>query len=151
MPRIVQSVVDGGSFLEVAAHYGRAMITGYARLDGWPVAIMASDPYFYGGAWPADTCRKVERFIDIAQTFHLPVAYLVDCPGFLIGLDAEKQGKIKEGVRVMSAMWQTTTPWCAVIVRKSFGVAVGARCPSWAGSKPPIVPTSTPLRTAPRR
>jgi acetyl-CoA carboxylase carboxyltransferase component len=87
---------------------------------------MASDPYFYGGAWPADTCRKVERFIDIAQTFHLPVAYLVDCPGFLIGLDAEKAGTIKEGVRVMSAMWQTTIPWCAIIVRNSFGVAGAA-------------------------
>jgi acetyl-CoA carboxylase carboxyltransferase component len=102
------------------------VITGYARLDRWPVAVLASDPYFYGGAWPADTCRKVERFIDVAQTFHLPVFYLVDCPGFLIGLDAEKQGTIKEGVRVMSAMWQTTVPWCAIIVRNSFGVAGAA-------------------------
>ena len=126
MRRIVEAVVDQGSFFEVAPLYGRSMITGYARLDGWPVAIMASDPYFYGGAWPADTCRKVERFIDIAQTFHLPVAYLVDCPGFLIGLDAEKSGTIKEGVRVMSAMWQTTIPWCAIIVRNSFGVAGAA-------------------------
>ena len=126
MRRIVESVVDKGSFFETAPLYGRSVITGYARLDGWPVAMMASDPYFYAGAWPADTCRKVERFIDIAETFHLPVVYLVDCPGFLIGLDAEKQGTIKEGVRVMSAMWQTTTPWCAVIVRNSFGVAGAA-------------------------
>jgi acetyl-CoA carboxylase carboxyltransferase component len=126
MRKIVEAVVDQGSFFEVAPLYGRSMITGYARLDGWPVAIMASDPYFYGGAWPADTCRKVERFIDIAQTFHLPVVYLVDCPGFLIGLDAEKAGTIKEGVRVMSAMWQTTIPWCAMIVRNSFGVAGAA-------------------------
>src|SRR5438309_214521 len=94
--------------------------------DGWPVALMAGDPYFYGGAWPADTCQKVERFLDIAQTFHLPVVYLVDCPGFLIGLDAEKSGTIKQGVRAMSAMWQTTIPWCAVIVRNSFGVAGAA-------------------------
>ena len=126
MRRIVEAVVDQGSFFEVAPLYGRSVITGYARLDGWPVAIMASDPYFYGGAWPADTCRKVERFIDIAETFHLPVAYLADCPGFLIGLDAEKAGTIKEGVRVMSAMWQTTTPWCAFIVRNAFGVAGAA-------------------------
>src|SRR5438552_1922594 len=126
MRRIVESVVDQGSFFEVAALYGRSVITGYARLDGWPVALMASDPYFYGGAWPADTCQKVERFIDIAQTFHLPVVYLVDCPGFLIGLDAEKTGTIKQGVRAMSAMWQATIPWCAVIVRNSFGVAGAA-------------------------
>src|SRR5688500_12886362 len=121
MRRIVEAVVDQGSFMETAPLYGRSVITGYARLDGWPVAVMASDPYFYAGSWPADTCRKVERFIDIAQTFHLPVAYLVDCPGFLIGLDAEKAGTIKEGVRVMSAMWKKTTPWCAVIVMKSLG------------------------------
>src|SRR6266850_138027 len=126
MRRIVESVVDQGSFFEVASLYGRSVITGYARLDGWPVALMASDPYFYGGAWSADTCQKVERFIDIAQTFHLPVVYLVDCPGFLIGLDAEKSGTIKQGVRAMSAMWQTTIPWCAVIVRNSFGVAGAA-------------------------
>jgi len=68
-------------------------------VDGWPVAVMASDPFFYGGAWAADTCPEVERFVDIAQTFHLPVVYLVDCPGFLIGLDAERTGTIKQGVR----------------------------------------------------
>ena len=85
MRRIVESVVDQGSFFEVAPLYGRSVITGYARLDGWPVALMASDPYFYGGAWPADTCQKVERFLDIAQTFHLPVVYLVWLIVVLVG------------------------------------------------------------------
>jgi acetyl-CoA carboxylase carboxyltransferase component len=126
MRAIVEAVVDRGSFFETAALYGRAVITGYARLDGWPVALMASDPYFYGGAWTADTCQKVERFVDIAETFHLPIVYLVDCPGFLIGLDAEKTGTIKQGVRAMSAVWQTTVPWCAVIIRNVFGVAGAA-------------------------
>jgi acetyl-CoA carboxylase carboxyltransferase component len=126
MRRIVEAVVDEGSFFEVAALYGRSVITGLARLDGWPVAVMASDPTNYGGAWTADTCQKVERFVDTAQTFHLPVVYLVDCPGFLIGLEAERTGTIKQGVRAMSAMWQTTVPWCAVIVRNSFGVAGAA-------------------------
>ena len=126
MRAIVEAVVDRGSFFEMSALYGRAIITGFARLDGWPVALMASDPFFYGGAWTADTCQKVERWVDFAQTFHLPVVYLVDCPGFLIGLDAEKSGTIKQGVRAMSAMWQTTIPWCAVIVRNSFGVAGAA-------------------------
>jgi len=90
------------------------------------VAVLASDPYFYGGAWAADTCQKVERFVDLAQTFHLPVVYLVDCPGFLIGLEAERTGTIKQGVRAMSAIWQTTVPWCSVIVRNCFGVAGAA-------------------------
>ena len=126
MRKIVEAVVDLGSFFEIAPLYGRSVITGLARLDGWPVAIMASDPNNYGGAWSADTCQKVERFVDTAQTFHLPVVYLVDCPGFLIGLEAERTGTIKQGVRAMSAMWQTSVPWCAVIVRSSFGVAGAA-------------------------
>src|SRR5712692_9783858 len=109
MRAIVEAVVDRGSFFEMSALYGRAVITGFAGLDGWPVALMASDPFFYGGAWTADTCQKVERFVDIAQTFHLPIVYLVDCPGFLIGKDAEQTGTIKQGVRAMSAIWQTTT------------------------------------------
>ncbi|HSE93803.1 MAG TPA: carboxyl transferase domain-containing protein [Methylomirabilota bacterium] len=123
---IVEALVDCGSFFEMAPLYGRSIVTGFARLDGWPVALMASDPFFYGGAWGADTCQKVERFVDVAQTFHLPVVYLVDCPGFLIGLDAERTGTIKQGVRAMAAMWQTTVPWCAVIVRNCFGVAGAA-------------------------
>jgi acetyl-CoA carboxylase carboxyltransferase component len=122
----VEAVVDRGSFFEIASLYGRPVITGFGRLDGWPVALMASDPMFYGGAWTADACQKVERFVDVAQTFHLPVVYLVDCPGFLIGLDAERSGTIKQGVRAMSAIWQTTIPWCAVIVRNAFGVAGAA-------------------------
>jgi acetyl-CoA carboxylase carboxyltransferase component len=123
---IVEAVVDRGSFFELSAMYGRSIVTGFARLDGWPVAVMASDPFFYGGAWTADTCQKVERFVDLAQTFHLPVVYLVDCPGFLIGLEAEQAGTIKQGVRAMSAIWQTTIPWCAVIIRNVFGVAGAA-------------------------
>jgi acetyl-CoA carboxylase carboxyltransferase component len=126
MRAIVEAVVDRGSFFETQPLYGRAIITGLARLDGWPVAVLAGDPYFYGGAWTADTCQKVERFVDLAQTFHLPVVYLVDCPGFLIGLEAEQTGTIKQGVRAMSAIWQTTVPWCAVIIRNVFGVAGAA-------------------------
>ncbi|MCY4591067.1 MAG: methylmalonyl-CoA carboxyltransferase [Alphaproteobacteria bacterium] len=126
MRPIVEAVVDSGSFFEMGRTFGRSVITGFARLDGWPVAVMASDPFSYGGCWTAATCRKVTRFVDLAETFHLPVVYLVDCPGFQIGLDAERNGTIREGVRAMSAIWQTTTPWCAVIVRNAFGVAGAA-------------------------
>jgi acetyl-CoA carboxylase carboxyltransferase component len=126
MRAIVEAVVDRGSFFEIGEMYGRSVITGLARLDGWPVAMMASDPFHYGGAWTADTCQKVERWVDMAQTFHLPIVYLVDCPGFLIGLEAEQTGTIKQGVRAMSAIWQTTVPWCSVIVRNVFGVAGAA-------------------------
>ena len=126
MRAIIDAVVDAGSFFEITPLYGRSIITGLARLDGWPVALLGGDPFFYGGAWTADTSQKVERFVDLAQTFHLPIVYLVDCPGFLIGLEAERTGTIKQGVRAMSAVWQTSVPWCAVIVRNVFGVAGAA-------------------------
>ncbi|MCB1744913.1 MAG: methylmalonyl-CoA carboxyltransferase, partial [Gammaproteobacteria bacterium] len=126
MRSILDSVVDSGSFFEIGRNWGRSIITGLARFDGWPVALMASDPMHYGGAWTADTCQKVIRFVDLAQTFHLPVIYLVDCPGFLIGEQAEQQATIRHGVRAMSAIFQASTPWCAMIVRNAFGVAGAA-------------------------
>ena len=129
MRPIVESVVDAGSFFEMGAMFGRSIITGLARLGGHPVAVMASDPYHYGGAWSADTCQKVVRFIDLAETFHLPVVYLMDCPGFMIGPEAERTATIRHGVRAMAAMNQTTTPWCTVIVRNAFGVAGAAHQP----------------------
>jgi acetyl-CoA carboxylase carboxyltransferase component len=91
---------------------------------------MASDPFFYGGSWTADACAKLIRFLDLAETFHLPVVYLMDCPGFMVGLEAEKAATIRLGVRAMAAMGQTTVPWCTVIVRNAFGVAGAAHAPA---------------------
>ena len=77
----------------------------------------------YGGAWTARTSEKIMRFVDLAQTFHLPVVHLVDCPGFLIGPQAEAEGTIRYGMRAAAAILQSSVPWCSVIVRKVFGVA----------------------------
>jgi acetyl-CoA carboxylase carboxyltransferase component len=129
MRPIIESVVDQGSFFEMTRNFGRSIIAGLARFGGHPVLLLASDPAHYGGAWNAETCQKVVRFVDLAQTFHLPVVYLMDCPGFLIGLDAEKTATIRHGVRAMAAMNQTTVPWCTVIVRNAFGVAGAAHQP----------------------
>jgi acetyl-CoA carboxylase carboxyltransferase component len=123
MRKIVASVVDRDSFFEMGRLWGRPVITGFARLAGWPVALMAGDPMHYGGAWTARASEKIMRFVDLAQTFHLPVVHLVDCPGFLIGPDAEKEGTIRYGMRAASAILQSRIPWCSVIVRKVFGVA----------------------------
>jgi acetyl-CoA carboxylase carboxyltransferase component len=122
MRRIIGSIVDKDSFFEMGALFGRSIITGFARLDGWPVAVMAGDPLFDGGAWTADACSKIVRFVDMAQTFHLPVVHLVDCPGFQVGLRAESTAVIRWGVRALSAINQTTVPWCSIIVRNCYGV-----------------------------
>jgi acetyl-CoA carboxylase carboxyltransferase component len=123
MRPIIEAVVDKGSFFEVAANFGRPVIVGLARLEGRAVLVLASDPFHYGGSWTADACQKVVRWVDFAETFHLPIVYLMDCPGFMIGLEAEKAATIRHGVRAMAAVNQTTVPWCTVIVRNSFGVA----------------------------
>jgi acetyl-CoA carboxylase carboxyltransferase component len=120
---IVEQVVDKGSFFEVAKNFGKPIIVGLARLEGRAVMVLASDSFHYGGSWTADACQKVVRWVDFAETFHLPIVYLMDCPGFMIGLDAEKAGTIRHGVRAMAAVNQTTVPWCTVILRNAFGVA----------------------------
>ncbi len=130
MRPIIESVVDAGSFFELGFWYGRPIITGLARLNGVPVAIMAGDPFQYGGSWTTDACQKVIRFVDMAQTFHLPIVHLVDCPGFMIGLQAEQTAVIRNGVRAMAAINQSTVPWCSIIIRNAFGVAGATHVPS---------------------
>lgn len=126
MREILARTLDAGSFFEMGSQFGRSAITGLARLDGYPVAVLASDPYHYGGAWTADTAQKVKRFVDMAETFHLPVVHFVDVPGFLIGLEAEQAATIRHGASVLSAIYQATVPWCSILVRKVFGVAGAA-------------------------
>ncbi len=123
---IINTLVDKDSFLEFGKYSGQSVIAGLARFDGWPVGLLAGDPYFYGGGWTADASNKVTRFVDIAETFHLPVVHLVDNPGFVIGLEAEKQATIRHGARALTAVYQANTPWCSVILRKVFGVAGAA-------------------------
>jgi len=123
MRRIIDALVDRDSFFEMGRLWGRAAITGLARLNGWPVAVLAGDPRRYGGAWTAKASEKITRFVDLAQTFHLPVVHLVDVPGFLIGPEAEREGTIRYGMRAATAILQSTVPWCSVLVRKVFGVA----------------------------
>jgi acetyl-CoA carboxylase carboxyltransferase component len=126
MRRIVRAVVDRDSFFEIGRKFGGSAITGLARLDGWPVAVLAGDPYIYGGGWTAQAAQKIVRFVDLANTFHLPVVHLVDCPGFVIGLEAEKAGTIRHGARALAAVYQARVPWCSILVRKAFGVAGAA-------------------------
>ena len=89
MRAIVRGVFDEHSVFEIGTGWGRSIITALARLDGYPVAVLASDPKVYGGGLTADASEKMTRFCDLAETFHLPVVNLVDQPGFVIGVEAE--------------------------------------------------------------
>jgi acetyl-CoA carboxylase carboxyltransferase component len=124
--RIIELVLDRGSFFEIGPKHGRSVVTGLARLTGRPVGVMANDPMHLAGAVDGRAAEKMIRFIDMCDTFHIPVVYFVDNPGFLIGLEAERQGTIRVGGRWIYAVYQATVPWCSVILRKVFGVAGAA-------------------------
>ena len=123
MRKLLGLVLDLGSFFEMGRYFGRSLVTGFARLDGIPVGVLANDPRFAAGAISADAGEKMTRFVDLCDTFHLPVVNFVDNPGFLVGTDAERRGTIRKGVRALAAVFQATIPWCSVIVRKAYGVA----------------------------
>ena len=124
--RIIEAVVDKGSFFEIGPYWGRGIVTGLARIDGYAVGIMAGDPFFLDGAWTADVCDKVTRHMDLCSTFHLPVIHFVDCPGFAVGVKAETAGVTRAGVRAMTAVYQASVPVCSVIIRKAYGLAGSA-------------------------
>lgn len=121
--RIIEAVVDKGSFFEIGSYWGRGIVTGLARIDGYAVGIMAGDPFFLDGAWTADVCDKVTRHMDLCSTFHLPVIHFVDCPGFAVGVKAETAGVTRAGVRAMTAVYQASVPVCSVVIRKAYGLA----------------------------
>lgn len=123
--RVINAVVDQGSTFEIQPLFGRSLITMLARIDGFPVALIANDPMHEGGAQSAAACQKFERFVDFADTFHLPVVYLCDVPGFMIGPDAEKQGTIRWALRANLAVREATVPYLTVLLRRFYGVAVG--------------------------
>jgi acetyl-CoA carboxylase carboxyltransferase component len=123
MRRILAAIFDLGSVFELTARFGPSLITALARLDGYPVAVLAADPRVYGGGLTAAASDKLARFVDFADSFHLPIVHLVDQPGFVVGVDAEKAGTIRRGVHALAAVYQATVPFVSVIVRRVFGVA----------------------------
>ncbi len=126
MRRCLDMVMDKGTVFEIGRNWGRAAITALARLDGWPVAVLASDPSFLGGSWDAKTSEKVERFVKLADQFRLPIVHMVDNPGFMIGREAEMAGTIRYGVQAMNAVYRATVPLASVVMRRAYGIAGSA-------------------------
>lgn len=120
--KVMRSIFDRDSVFEVAGQFGRAAITAMARLDGHPVAVLGTDSRFDGGGLSADASTKLARFVDLADTFHLPIVYLVDNPGVLIGVAAERAGTLRAGCRALSAIHEAQVPLASVLVRRCFGV-----------------------------
>ena len=124
--RLAALVVDAGSYFELTPAYGPSQITALARLRGVPVGVLANDSHYFGGAMDAAGAQKVRRFVELCDTFHLPVVSFVDEPGFMIGSAAEQAGTIRYGAQAIMAVMESEVPWCTVIVRKAYGVAAAA-------------------------
>ncbi len=122
--RVIELLVDRGSWFEIGPLWGTDQVVGLARFDGHPVGILASDSrHPNGGALTADGCDKLTRHLDLCDLFHLPIVNLVDNPGFAVGLDHEVAGTIRRGGTWMIASAQTQAPVFTVLMRRSFGVA----------------------------
>ncbi len=123
MRRLLKLVVDKASFFEFGRGYGRGQITGFARLNGQPVGVWANDSRQLAGAMTADGSQKARRFIELCDTFHLPVVSFVDEPGFMIGSKAEQDATIRHGANTVLTAAMSRVPWAAIMIRRSFGVA----------------------------
>ncbi len=121
--KLIKLIVDSGSFFEMARKFGPGQVVGLARIDGYPVGIFSNDCHFYAGAMTAEGSLKVRRFLDMCNTFHIPIVSLVDEPGFMIGPDSEAAATIRHGTATLIAATQSVVPWASVIIRKSYGVA----------------------------
>jgi len=126
MRLLIDVLVDGGSFLEIHARWARELIVGYARLDGRVVGIVASQPKVKGGVLFVDSSDKAARFIWTCNAFNIPLLFLADVPGFMIGTQVEREGIIRHGAKMISAVSEANVPKISVIVRKAYGAGLYA-------------------------
>ncbi|MEA3153959.1 MAG: methylmalonyl-CoA decarboxylase subunit alpha [Betaproteobacteria bacterium] len=121
--KVVQAIADKESTFELKERYGKSIATVLGRLDGRSVGFIANNPLFKGGALDADACQKVTSFMVLCDSFNVPLVFLVDVPGFLIGLEGEVRGMPGKVINWMNAMTLVTVPKITVIMRKSYGQA----------------------------
>jgi methylmalonyl-CoA decarboxylase subunit alpha len=126
MRKVIDALVDEGSFLELKKLFAKELITGFARLDGQPVGIVANQPMQKGGVLFNDSADKAARFIWLCDAFEIPLLFLADVPGFMIGTDVERRGIIRHGAKMISAVSEATVPKISVIVRKAYGAGLYA-------------------------
>lgn len=128
MRKLIEMVVDRDSMFEIQPGYGKAVIVTMARLNGYPVGVIANNPMIYGGAMDAKAARKQIHFMELCDNFHIPVIFLVDVPGFMVGLAAEKEGALREGMRAVYTAGKMRVPTFTLVIRKCYGMAGMATC-----------------------
>jgi acetyl-CoA carboxylase carboxyltransferase component len=125
---VIEALVDEGSFFELKKLYAREVVTGFARLDGEVIGIVASQPKWKGGVLFVDSADKAARFIWLCDAFEIPLLFLADVPGFMIGKVVERQGIIRHGAKMISAVSDASVPKMCVVLRKAYGAGLYAMC-----------------------
>jgi acetyl-CoA carboxylase carboxyltransferase component len=125
---LIEHVFDRDSLLEMQPFFARNAITTFARLDGWPVGVVANQPEHMAGVLDIDSSDKIARFVRICDAFNVPVVTFVDCPGYLPGVDQEHYGIIRHGAKVIYAFCESTVPKISIVTRKAMGGAFLAMC-----------------------
>jgi acetyl-CoA carboxylase carboxyltransferase component len=128
MHHLIDALIDEGSFFEIKKLFAREVITGLARIDGRAVGIVASQPKWKGGVLFVDSADKAARFIWLCDAFSIPLLFLADVPGFMIGTKVEREGIIRHGAKMISAVSAATVPKICVVVRKAYGAGLYAFC-----------------------
>lgn len=123
---LINGIIDEGSFFEIKKLFAGELITGLARMDGKSVGIIANQPRVKGGVLFHDSADKAAKFINLCDAFHIPLLFLVDVPGFMIGTKVERAGIIRHGAKMISAMSEASVPKISVIVRKAYGAGLYA-------------------------
>jgi acetyl-CoA carboxylase carboxyltransferase component len=126
MRRFVRGLVDEDSFFEIHALWAREVVTGFARLDGQVTGVIANNPLFKGGVLFVDSADKAARFIQVCDAFGIPLLFLADVPGFMVGTAVERQGIIRHGAKMIAVMSDATVPKICVVVRKAYGAGLYA-------------------------
>src|SRR5690242_3440114 len=126
MRRYVRGLVDTGSFFEIHELWARELTIGFARLAGQVIGVVANNPLFKGGVLFVDSADKATRFIQLCDAFNVPLLFLADVPGFMVGTAVEKQGIIRHGAKMISAVSEATVPKICVVVRKAYGAGLYA-------------------------
>jgi methylmalonyl-CoA decarboxylase subunit alpha len=128
MMLVVRELIDEGSFFEVKPLFAREIVTGFARIDGRSVGVIANQPKWLGGVLFVDSADKAARFIELCDAFNVPLLFLADVPGFMVGSKVEKQGIIRAGAKMIAKVSEARVPKLSVIVRKAYGAGLYAMC-----------------------
>jgi len=126
--KIITKIVDDGRLFEIKPKWGKNITTALARIDGRPVGIVASNPMFYGGILDVNSSDKAARFINLCDAFELPLVFLMDVPGFMVGTKVEQQGIIRHGAKMLYAVASATVPKLTVVLRKGYGAGYYVMC-----------------------